>query len=545
MKKILLSALTVMATASMANAEVTLSANDAGNFDGTLVEQTNNEDGTVKAYQHYQPLNSLTIGDYAFTFTTTSDKASQQPAYFWGKEGADKTIRLYTGSTMTIAAPAGVTITGIEFKGSNAGKGLEVTATPGTIAYDSNKATWTGSASKVAITTTATWRVLSMTVYTEGETPSTPVTPTEKSYSYTLATAIESGKAYAFFASDSVGTTPTKTYGYLYGDPVAEEDGVFIGPADAAFTFEAVEGGYNIKDYNGRYMIMTGTYNSFNFADTPDENGLWSVDVAADGSTTIVNLGMQKTMMWDHLYHSFGCYPAEKISDTMEKPVIYIQGAEAENPGQPEEPEQPSTDATYELAEAVVSGSSYVMVIDGKYGAPINESYAYGRLNLTEAPVVNNTILAPKAAAITITEVAGKGYTMVDTYGRYLAMDDSHFTSFQLYTEVNEGCYWTIDYTDNGVKIANVLNPDCFVAQSVGTEGTFYTNIAPAKAPETYNLPTLYVEAAAGIGSITVAPANGEARYYDLQGRAVNADALTPGLYIRRQGGKAVKVLVR
>lgn len=549
MKKFLLSILSVLAMTTVARAEVTLSANDAENFDGTLVEEALKEDGSVQAYQHYQPLHSLTIGAYTFTFSSTSDKDSQQPAYYWAKEGSAKSIRLYTGSTMTIAAPAGVTITGIQFNGSNGSDKVAPTVDTGKITYASNKATWTGSASKIAVSTNATWRVLSMTVFTEGETPSTPDTPVppeETSYKYTLASKIESGKAYAFFASDSVGTTPTKDYGYLYGDPVKEEDGSFVGPEDAAFTFEAVEGGYNIKDYKGRYMIMTGTYNSFNCAETPAEGGLWSVDVAADGSATIVNLAMDKTMMWDHNYHSFGVYPADKISDTMEKPVIYLQGEKTATPGKPDEPEQPSNDATFSLATEVVSGSNYIFVIGEQYATAINENNAYGYLYLRDGGVSGSNIIAPKVAMVTITEVAGKGYTMVDSYGRYLGMDATHFSSFQLYKEETEGCYWNISFNEAGeVVITNVMNPECIVAQHMGKNGTFYENIAPAKAPETYNLPSLYVQTTAGIGAVTIAPANGEAAYFDIQGRRVAADALTPGLYIRRQGGKSVKVLIR
>lgn len=70
--------------------------------------------------------------------------------------------------------------------------------------------------------------------------------------------------------------------------------------------------------------------------------------------------------------------------------------------------------------------------------------------------------------------------------------------------------------------------------------------MAPAKAPETFNLPALYVkEATGGISAVEIETNNGEAVYYNLQGIRVNADALTPGIYVRRQGNKSVKVLVR
>lgn len=47
------------------------------------------------------------------------------------------------------------------------------------------------------------------------------------------------------------------------------------------------------------------------------------------------------------------------------------------------------------------------------------------------------------------------------------------------------------------------------------------------------------------IDGIAVDEENGEAVYYNLNGVAVNADELTPGLYIRRQGSKVTKIIVK
>ena len=51
--------------------------------------------------------------------------------------------------------------------------------------------------------------------------------------------------------------------------------------------------------------------------------------------------------------------------------------------------------------------------------------------------------------------------------------------------------------------------------------------------------------AESGIEGVTVDNDNIPAEYYNLNGVRVNSDALTPGLYIKRQGGKAEKVLVK
>lgn len=75
MKKFLLSALCFAGVASVAFAEnVTLNADDATNIDGTHFEEVptiKDENGTITqqgAAEHYQPLNSLEINGYKFTF---------------------------------------------------------------------------------------------------------------------------------------------------------------------------------------------------------------------------------------------------------------------------------------------------------------------------------------------------------------------------------------------------------------------------------------------------------------------------------------------
>lgn len=549
MKKLLLSILSILACTGLLRAELILLPADAIDIVGTFVEESLNADGSVKAAKHYQPLESLVISEYAFSFSTTSEKENQAPAYYWGTGNNPITIRLYTGTTMTITAPEGTTMTSINFDGTNGSDKVAPTADSGTIAYNSSKATWNGSASSVSITVNASWRLKQITVFVSGETNTDPSVPTDpekpsdpstpSAYNYTLASSIENGKTYALFACDSVATAISgRNYGYLYCEAVTEEDGAFTAPASSGFTFEAATGGYNIKDANGKYLYQTGDYNSFNLTDDPaTEGAVWSVSVAADGTATITNTSVNKTVMYGIGYHSFGSYP--EATDARVLPVIYLQGEASSY--EPEQPEHPSTDAVFELATSITSGSEYVMVIGEQYGAPIAESAAYGRLNLTDVVIAGNKLSAPAAAAITISEEPGMGYTLTDSFGRFLAMDDTHPTSFQLYTEVNEGCYWTAEIADGTVKFTNLLNPDCIICQS----GT-YTNIAPAKDPETFKLPALYVKSSASIGSVIIeAPANGEARYYDLQGRAVSSDALTPGLYIRRQGNKAAKVIIR
>lgn len=173
----------------------------------------------------------------------------------------------------------------------------------------------------------------------------------------------------------------------------------------------------------------------------------------------------------------------------------------------PVDPDQPvATGATFEKVSAIESGSKYLFVIDGKFGACISSTATYGRLNLTDCTIADNKFTAKESNALTITEVAGKGYTIQDADGRYYGMDAEHKTSFQIYTEVNDGCYWTAAWNAGTVTFTNALNTDCIICRSTGAEGTPYTNIAPAAVADGQTLPELFKMTAAGSGETPVDP---------------------------------------
>lgn len=221
------------------------------------------------------------------------------------------------------------------------------------------------------------------------------------------------------------------------------------------------------------------------------------------------------------------------------------EGGEPVNPDPDPDPDPQPTGKKYEMVNALTTGS-YVFVVneDGTYklGTPAAATVNYGRISLVAATVENNTVNTDAANAFTIT-VNGDKATIQDANGRYYGMDDSHFTSFQFYTEHNEGCDYTFAFEGNNVKFTNALNTNCIIAQSKGTQGTWYANVAPAKEPTEFNLPMLFKEGKSdGIADITV-DENAPVEYFNLQGvRVANPEN---GLYIRRQGNKATKVLVK
>lgn len=155
----------------------------------------------------------------------------------------------------------------------------------------------------------------------------------------------------------------------------------------------------------------------------------------------------------------------------------------------PDQPDQPTGDAKFRLATSITSGNQYVLVVDGQVGTSIAEDQSFGRLGMSAVNITDNEFSTAMTNAITITAVTG-GYTMTDSYGRYLSMDASHFTNFQLYTAAEAGSVWSISVDAQGIAtIVNNLNPDCNVVRS----GTF-TNIAPSNIVDypTFDRPVLY-----------------------------------------------------
>lgn len=136
-----------------------------------------------------------------------------------------------------------------------------------------------------------------------------PVTPPAETASFKSVTSITDGKDYLMIASGKIATVLSGTYGYLQIiDAPAASDGVINASTDNTWTFKAVEGGYNIIDSKGRYLYMTGTYNSFNVQeDLPAEGAVWTVTFT-NGEATIANADKGKSIQFDANYSSYGAY---------------------------------------------------------------------------------------------------------------------------------------------------------------------------------------------------------------------------------------------
>ncbi len=122
-----------------------------------------------------------------------------------------------------------------------------------------------------------------------------------------VATVENAGKAFAALGAD-------KNYGYM---PVADvafaASGMFTTGADVVYTLEQCGmADYKIIAPDGRYVYMTGNYNSFNLSvEEPTEGHIWTVDTST-GAAKIINKTTNKWIQYDSQYGTYGAYDSDK-----------------------------------------------------------------------------------------------------------------------------------------------------------------------------------------------------------------------------------------
>ena len=145
-----------------------------------------------------------------------------------------------------------------------------------------------------------------------GDEPETPVVPevTFPGDGKYLIVAMTDDASYAATA-----LVADKTYGYPTPTAVTVENGQIVADDTTnalAWTVAAAanDGEYTLLGADNRYYYMKGTYNSFNVADEVGEEGFtYTFAANDDGTFTITNVAMSKTMQYDSSYSSFGIYP--------------------------------------------------------------------------------------------------------------------------------------------------------------------------------------------------------------------------------------------
>ncbi len=463
-------------------------------------------------------------------------------------------LRLYAKNTFTITT-TGPEMTKIVFNISAQGlKRLTVvSADNGTIATQAKgdaTVTWTGSSKNVVFTvapegekaiygtedTKAGQLDFDKIEITGGGELGGDVPPTPEDPNFVKVNSIENGASYALVADGKyTADLFSRNYGYFSCTALPAGAGdEFKGSEAGALKFTAVAGGYTITTAAGKFMGAKAGFNTFDTTDDSADNRVWTVSFNADGTAAIVNVATGKTVAMDTQYGSFGCYDQDALEGKALPAVFKYTGGEVVPP-------TPNT-ATFELVNAVSDGE-FVFVVDGKVGEAIPASSSFGRLSLVEATFDGNKVTTAVSNIIKIAAANG-GYTLQDANGRYLGFDGEHKTSFQLYTEVNEYTVWAIAMTNGEAAITMTVGESTgTVGVTKGSEGTWYTNIAPSVGADEIMLPKLYKKGgSSSVETITV-DQNAPVEYFNLQGIRVENPA--NGLYIRRQGNNVAKVYIR
>ena len=560
MNKLLLTLAAAAVSFAAQAEEVTFNLNNVADTDltgGEWIEETLKADGSgIQAAKHYEPVGSLKIE--GFTFTISYPEKGTKPAFYYSTsttaaDKAQKTLRAYKESALTFTAPEGMTMGTVTFDGSSMKVTKAATVNTGTLtSVSASQVVWNGQANSFTITLDGTMRIASVTVSTEGGSV-TPATETIM-LGQTDANGLEG------WTIDNVDLDPELEYvwswknynndyylngsgykgGALGAEALAISPVIDLGTeAEPVCQFEhAAKFQTTLKTLCGMLVREEGAteWTALTIPTWP-EAGAWTW--AESGEISLKAFAGKKIQV----AFRYGSNAAG--ADTWEIRNLKFNVGSGETPVVPPTPAVETSN--YTLATSLTEGT-YLFAINGQAGANIAETLTYGRLTMTDkdVTVAGNMITAPTGYGIKIASTAN-GYTLTDCFGRYLGMDATHGTSFQIYTELNEGCYWTIELAADGTAtIVNKLNP-CTVSQTKGTNGDFYTNIAPANlsevAQEDYNLPKLYLSDGSGVTDVTV-DTDAPAAYYNLQGVQVQGE-LVPGLYIRRQGNQVTKFIAR
>ena len=296
-----------------------------------------------------------------------------------------------------------------------------------------------------------------------------------------------------------------KFYGYLQTVTVTVDNESVIGyDATAAWTITNVsDGNFTIKDANGRYVYMSGTYNSFNVSDTQPESGhLWTAIENTDGTVTIKNVEKEKYISYDETYFSFGAYaePSETQKDDLTL-IAYVTPDDGNGDGEGEggsTGESEITDGTY-----VIWAPAYQKALSANYGS----SYYNPGVDVIEN---GDTISGYGSTEVWTVTKLENGYYTISYNGQNIGMGDS-FSSMPL-GETHDK--WTLEDAGDGLWYVKNIKRSAYMEWyaknnywsgyskiAAGNEGMFALKFTPVAAPaKEYPTDTSVVETIAQWG---------------------------------------------
>lgn len=463
-----------------------------------------------KGYANAEEVLSVDLDE---NITVTFDKGtnSNTPKYY--NTGA--ALRIYGGGYMTITANNGATINNVSFtinvdskKATNGSVNAASTVSAGTLTIgDASTATTITdiNANEVTFTqggTSGHVRIVTLTVNysVSAEAPAieAPVFSVEKGTYYNpfnVEITAEEG-ATVYYTTD--GTEPTaESTEYTEAIAVNEfgttttikaiavVEGEWSNVASATYSLEVSAPDFSVK--GGVYTKLTGM-NALKFT------------VETNGATILYNNrgGSPKTE-GSKTYGSLSVLATATI-----KAVAFVKSAEGDSifSDVVEEKYYISEVKPFEKATEFVAGD-YVIYASNIVATPIAETTKYDYLPIDSTEIKNDRFVETFAHYVfTFAEVEG-GYTIQDTFGRYLYMSGT-YNNFNVAQEMPaEGAVWTvaIDETTGEATITNVaMNKYIQLSTKYKSFGSYATEQSNAV------LPTLF--AAGEYPTMVVTPEN-------------------------------------
>lgn len=375
--------------------------------------------------------------------------------------------------------------------------------------------------------------------------------------------SITSGKKYLIVADDAEALKPQESgnYGYLYTVDVTPTDGYITSTKQYAFTITEVEGGYSIQDSYGKYLYAIDAQKSFQFTTDATADIVWNIELQDDGTMKMTHVSTGRYAQYSASYSSFGVYTdAQGLL-----PALYEEGATAEE--KPAEQLETATSIAnfyeitgkvvgakaiigFELSVIAVAGSNiYVTDGQGNFSCVYKYNSGISALNVIASgweasygeykglfEIVPVDAISATGATATIPEpkeISGEEIAS-DLQSVYVKIAD---------VTVTPAATGTFTGTDeDGTEISFYNKFNTAVPES---NATIYDVIGIVSIYDTslQIYPLEYTPKNASAIEDVEVESNEAVEYYNLQG--VKVDNPENGLYIRKQGSKATKVLVK
>lgn len=416
-------------------------------------------------YSDAEAVSSFKVGDVNFAFSNAK--------YY----NSGKSLRMYTGCNITITAPTGYTITGVQFD-ANSSSGNPIPAntkvSTGTLSLSNKITTWTGSvdgatgikltslaaqyrATKISVTYTAPSRELGdiQVSYSGGDVTANSTVTVPNGTVFNIAadnatsitvngTATNAATAtYTATTSETVNVSATdgtnrKTFAFTTD--------VFTAPDAPTFAVEGVSTGEANGYFYGAKLSMTGSNIYYTLDDTTptaDNGTLYNGAITLpEGTTTykaIVNDGSHDSAVTSATYtvkkltaawsvaDGAEVYPGTEITATAnaEAAKIFINGAEA---------------TSYTIPENAAIGSEITLAAYATVeadGAKVTSETATITVKVVEQPaeaVIDTQFFG------TMTQSTYKDYTAEDVFATYATVMNYQNNKLYWKTSSNNGC---------------------------------------------------------------------------------------------------------